>query len=81
MAKTKKKKKVLSRTRARTREKKKPVSENKLDNTFRMVVLASKRAKEIFMGEKPLIETNEVHPCLIAIEEIKKGKVKVKEIK
>lgn len=79
MAKTKKKKKVLSRTRARA--KKKPVFENKMDNTFRMVVLASKRAKEIFMGEKPLIETNEVHPCLIAIEEIKKGKVKVKETK
>lgn len=79
MAKTKKKKKVLSRTRVR--EKKRPVPENKLDNTFRLVVLASKRAKEIFMGEKPLIETDEVHPCLIAVEEIKKGKVKIKEIK
>jgi len=72
-----KKKKVLSRTK----KKKRPVPTDGLDNTFRMVVLASKRAKEILMGEGPLIETHNVHPCLIAIEEIKKGKVKYKKVK
>ena len=70
-----KKKKALSRTKRRI------VSSDGLDNTFRMVVLASKRAKEILMGAKPLIETHNIHPCLIAIEEIKKGKVKYKEVK
>lgn len=63
------------------RAKKKYISTNGLDNTFRMVILASRRAKEILMGDKPLIGTTNVHPCLIAIEEIKKGKVKYKEAK
>ncbi len=63
------------------RAKKKCISTNGLRNTFRMVILASRRAKEILMGDKPLIETANVHPCLIALEEIKKGKVKYKEAK
>lgn len=74
MAKIKKTKK-----KAVARVKKKPVLGDGLDNVFRMIVLASKRAKEIQMGSKLLIETQNVHPCLISIEEIKKGKVRCKE--
>ena len=68
-------KKKLSPTKEKT------LSDNGLDNTFQMVVLASMRAKEIFMGSKPLIRTNSSHPCDIAIEEIKRGKVKYKRKK
>ena len=71
----KRRKKKLSQT------KEKSFSDNGLDNTYQMVVLASKRAKEIFMGAKPLIETNFSDPCLIAIEEIKRGKIRYKEKK
>lgn len=68
------KKKQLSRTG------KKAVSPNGLDNVFRLVVLASKRAKELYTGAKPYVETNSTKPCLIALEEIKAGKIRYKEI-
>ena len=60
---------------------KKIFSNNALDNSFQMVILASKRAKELANGKKPLIKINSSHPCVIAIEEIKRGKIRCKEKK
>lgn len=71
----------MPREEKKRADKRKPFQENGLDNIFRMTVLASKRAKEILMGGKPLVDTQNTHPCLIAIEEIRKGKVKYKETK
>ena len=65
----------------KSRMKKRPFSSNELDNSFQMVILASKRAKELLNGAKPLIRTNSSHPCEIAIEEIKRGKVGYKRKK
>lgn len=64
------------------RLKKKSSSDNGLDNNiFCRVILAARRAKELIMGEKPLIDSQTVHPCLLAIEEIKRGKIKCREKK
>lgn len=60
------------------RHKKKPSSDNGFENIFCQVIMAARRAKELIMGEKPLIDTQLIHPCLIALEEIKRGKVKYK---
>lgn len=64
-----------------TRPRKKIVFNNGLDNAFRLVILASKRAKELYSGAKSLIETNSIKPCLVALEEIKSTKIKYKDIK
>lgn len=45
------------------------------DNRYTLVMLVSKRARQIIEGEKPLIETDSKKPVSIAIEEILAGKI------
>ena len=52
-----------------------PIGEllEKVDCRYTLAVEASKRAREIIAGAQPLIDTKEVKPLSIAIEEINRG--------
>jgi DNA-directed RNA polymerase subunit omega len=60
-----------------------PVKEllNNCDSIYKLVALASKRAIELSNGAKKLIDSNLENPQLVAIEEIKEGKIKYKKKK
>ncbi|MDP8263415.1 MAG: DNA-directed RNA polymerase subunit omega [Candidatus Ancaeobacter aquaticus] len=45
-------------------------------NIYKTVVLISLRARQLAMGAKPMIETKHTNQTLIALEEIKQGKLK-----
>jgi DNA-directed RNA polymerase subunit omega len=45
----------------------------KVDCRYTLAVEASKRARELIAGAQPLIDTKEVKPLSIAIEEINRG--------
>jgi DNA-directed RNA polymerase omega subunit len=46
-----------------------------IDSKFRLVILASKRAKQILRGGKKKIDMNAENPLSVALEEIKQGKI------
>jgi len=46
-------------------------------NTYALVVLAAKRARQIKDGSPPLVETNSRNPLTIALQEIAEGKVRI----
>ena len=52
-----------------------PINEllDKVDCRYTLAVEASKRAREIIAGAQPLIDTKEVKPLAIALEEITRG--------
>ena len=52
-----------------------PIGEllEKVDCRYTLAVESSKRAREIIAGAQPLIDTKEVKPLSIAIEEINRG--------
>ena len=47
----------------------------KVDTVYRLVILASKRAKHLDNGSPPLVETSAKKSTLIALDEIAAGKV------
>jgi len=47
----------------------------KVSNRFELVILASKRAKQLFKGAKPLLETENLE-IVTALREIAAGKVR-----
>lgn len=47
----------------------------KINNRFELVMLASKRARQLFRGAKPLIESGN-REVVVALREIAEGKVK-----
>ena len=51
------------------------------NNKYLLAMMVAKRAKELEKGAKPLIKTKYRKPMLIALEEIKAGKVFIKEKK
>ena len=52
-----------------------PIGEllEKVDCRYTLAVEASKRARELIVGSMPLIDTKEIKPLTIAIEEINRG--------
>ena len=47
----------------------------KSKNRYELVIAASKRARQIANGDKPLTSVNEVSPVTLAANEIAEGKV------
>jgi DNA-directed RNA polymerase subunit omega len=45
------------------------------DSRYTLVMLASKRSRQLVEGAKPLIDTTSTKPVSIAIEEIVEGKI------
>lgn len=54
---------------------------NILDNKYLLVAMVTKRADQLEGGAKPLVETKYSRPAMVALEEIKAGKVFLKEKK
>jgi DNA-directed RNA polymerase subunit omega len=48
---------------------------NHVDNRFNLVLLASKRARQIANGATPLVAIENDKPTLIALREIEAGKI------
>ena len=47
----------------------------KVDNRFELVMLASKRARQLFKGAKPLIDSDN-REVVVALREVAEGKVR-----
>lgn len=47
----------------------------KVDNRYSLVVITSKRARQLIEGEHPLVEIDSTKPVTIAINEIDQGKI------
>lgn len=46
-----------------------------VDNRFQLVLIAAKRAREIALGEDPMVERDNDKPTVIALREIAEGLV------
>ena len=49
-------------------------------NPYIMIILAAKRARQLGTGDPPLISIESNHPCKIAFEEVRAGKVSFEKI-
>lgn len=52
-----------------------------LNNKYLLTMMVAKRVKQLQQGAKPLVESKQRKPLAIALEEIKAGKVFLKEKK
>lgn len=52
-----------------------------IDNVYKLVIVASKRVRQLNEGSPKLVETNSGKPMTIALEEIAAGKIGYKEKK
>jgi len=50
-----------------------------IENKYLLTMMVAKRAKQLRTGIKPLVETKNKKPILIALQEINEGKVYLKE--
>lgn len=50
-----------------------------IDNVYKLVIVASKRVRQLNEGSPKLVETNSGKPTTIALEEIAAGKIGCKE--
>ena len=48
---------------------------DRMDNRFQLVLVATKRARQIAMGATPLVEEENDKPTVIALREIAEGKI------
>ncbi|MBU5482722.1 DNA-directed RNA polymerase subunit omega [Clostridium sp. MSJ-11] len=53
----------------------------KVDNRYSLVVMASKRARQLISNEEPLIETELKKPVTVAINEIHSGAITYETLK
>ena len=49
------------------------------ENRYLLTMIIAKRAKQLLAGAKPLIKSKHKNPVAIALEEVKEGKVYLKE--
>lgn len=47
-----------------------------VDNRFALVLLASKRARQLMAGARPLVEHTKNKPCVLSLREIATGRVR-----
>lgn len=53
----------------------------KVDNRYTLVVLTSKRARQLIDGEKPLIVVEKGKPLTVAIDEVYSGAITYETVK
>ncbi len=46
-----------------------------VDNRFQLVLVATKRARQILLGQEPMVEAEKDKPTVIALREIAEGLV------
>jgi DNA-directed RNA polymerase subunit omega len=47
-----------------------------VDNRFALVLLASKRARQLMAGARPLVDHSKNKPCVLSLREIATGRVR-----
>jgi DNA-directed RNA polymerase subunit omega len=47
-----------------------------VDNRFALVLLASKRARQLMAGARPLVEHSKNKPCVLSLREVATGRVR-----
>jgi len=55
------------------------VMANADNNVYKLVILASKRVRQLKDGSPKLVKTDSQNPTTIALEEIEAGKIRCKE--
>lgn len=45
----------------------------KVDNRYSLVIITSKRARQLIEGDKPLVQVDSIKPLTVAIEEVNTG--------
>lgn len=53
----------------------------KVDNRYSLVIVTSKRARQIIKGDRPLINLNSNKALTIAINEVDKGEISYENLK
>lgn len=53
----------------------------KVDNRYSLVVITSKRARQLIEGKKPLIETDSTKPLTVAVNEVNAGAITYETVK
>lgn len=53
----------------------------KVDNRYSLVVVTSKRARQLIDGEKPLVETDSTKPLTMAINEVHSDAITFESLK
>lgn len=53
----------------------------KVESRYTLVVVTSKRARQLIQGDEPLIDTDITKPVSVAINEINEGKVTYERVK
>ncbi|MEQ8196394.1 MAG: DNA-directed RNA polymerase subunit omega [Clostridiaceae bacterium] len=53
----------------------------KVDNRYSLVIVSSKRARQLIDGKHPLVEVNSKKPLTIAINEINEGDLTYEQVK
>lgn len=53
----------------------------KVDNRYSLVVITSKRARQLIDGEKPLIDVEQNKPLTVAINEVNSGAITFETLK
>lgn len=53
----------------------------KVDNRYRLVTIAARRARQIIAGHAPLVDSDSIKPLTIAVNEINENAVKYENIK
>lgn len=53
----------------------------KVDNRYYLIVMASKRARQLIEGDKPLVDIDSTKPVTIAVNEINEGVITYESLK
>ena len=53
----------------------------KVDNRYSLVIVSSKRARQLIDGKQPLVEVDSKKPLTIAINEINEGDLTYEQVK
>lgn len=53
----------------------------KVDNRYSLVIVTSKRARQLIEGEEPLVRINSFKPLTIAVNEVNAGQIVYETIK
>lgn len=54
---------------------------NKVENRYRLVTIASKRARQLIAGQQPLVEKTSVNPLSVAVTEVNEGLIEYETLK
>lgn len=53
----------------------------RVDNRYSLVVVTSRRARQLIDGEKPMVDIESTKPVTVAINEIDRGKIEYESVR